>query len=92
MFEAKLSDDHRYPDFASGTGKTATAAITAVGRNSKKSGLPMTDNGLPQINATCLVRVYENGSLIFTASDYGVYAALQKAHAMNRKSYACGGR
>ncbi len=92
MFEARvvISDDRT---IGSAVGKTATSAITAAGKNSKLSGLPLTGTeGFPQVNDTVKVKVFENGGLIFTASNYGVHAALQTAHQMNRKSKVGNGR
>jgi hypothetical protein len=86
MFRADVFVHHDRRVISTGTGKTATAAITAA----------RTDK---QVNDTVGVDVYEDGddpsrawSLVFTAFDYGVPAAIKAAHAMNRKSRACGGR
>lgn len=93
MFEAQVFIHGQDTNLAVGIGKTATVAITAAGKKSKKSGLPLTGtDGFPQVNDTVGVRVHEGGSLVFTAYNYGVYAALQTAHAMNRKSRAGNGR
>lgn len=102
MFTAMVFDHATDLELGVGTGETVTAAITAAGKDAVAIWKSVTGtNGYPRAIDRIGVRVYEtstsihavNGKVvIFTAYEYGIYAALRAAHAMNSKSRKGNGR